>query len=280
MSKSKRHHYLPKFYIDYWNNENDLVIIFFKDGSSRVLEVSSKDICFKKNLYTRRNSVVDVETVFFEKIDGNASQACRTINEKGLNMLSSAEKEYLAVFINTLHSRSPELINEMRVYNEQRRQDGEKWAELKFNETGEDIRDNFKKEKYCDSPALLEYFSKGKDYLTLFRARWHIFENTSQNNFITCDFPLHIIRVGGPNKHGIELPDEFIMTLPLSPSKLLIITNKESLLETFIGMDDFVIKVNQVTIGSARELIISKDKRPEKFVLENLLLLERLSGIH
>ena len=88
MSKPKKHHFLPRFYINYWSNSKGLVTIFLKDGTSRVIEVSSKDICFEKNLYTRREGRVDVETIFFGEIDGNASQALRTLNESAIGKLT------------------------------------------------------------------------------------------------------------------------------------------------------------------------------------------------
>ncbi len=66
MNTPIKHHYLPRFYINNWNNQKGLVTVFFKDR--RVLVVSSKNICFEKNLYTRREGNVEIEKGFLLKL--------------------------------------------------------------------------------------------------------------------------------------------------------------------------------------------------------------------
>ncbi|WP_339922679.1 DUF4238 domain-containing protein [uncultured Cyclobacterium sp.] len=277
MSKPKKHHFLPRFYVNYWSNSKGLVTIFLKDGTSRVIEVSSKDICFEKNLYTRREGRVDVETIFFGEIDGNASRALRTLNKSGIGNFPPKEKGYFSRFISTLHSRSPEFIQEIRNFNEQGRLRGEKWAEKVFSETGEDIRGKFKKEIYCDSPAVMAYHSGGKDYEIILNSHWEIIENSSNKDFITCDFPLQIIALDGSDTFGYELPREFIMTLPISPLKILLITSNKNMVKRFVGnLKGFVVRINKETIDSANDLVIAKDKEAEKFIKKNIPLNNRV----
>ena len=259
MSKPKRHHFIPKFYINNWNNSKGLVIIYLKGTTPRTLEVQSKDICFEKNLYTKRKGRVDIEVNFFGYIDGNASRVIKILLDTGIDSLDRTNKEHFSLFINTLHARSSEFIKMLRDFNLKRLQ---KNIQLPL----EIMQDN-----YDDSPSYIEYHAKGKDYNKIVESHWHIFENTTEHDFITSDFPLNVYELGGPDKHGVELPDEFLMTLPISPKKVLIVTNNKDKIKLFIkSPNDFIRKINEATISRANEIIISLDRNSEEFILKRI----------
>ncbi len=273
MNKPKKHHFVPKFYIDNWNNKNGLVRIYLKGNPKTTVEVSSKDICFETNLYTKRGGRVEVEINFFGRVDGNASKVLKVLLEQGINSLDQPSKEAFALFVNTLHGRNPEFLTMVRDFNERMRKKGENVANKIYEEGGEDTRKTFAKPDFCDSPFLIEYDAKGKDFDTIVNAHWEIFENNTDRDFITSDFPLSLFPLGGPDKHGVELPDEFLLALPLSPRKLLLVADNENKIELFTqNPRKFVAMMNDFAIARAANIIISNHRTPDEYIMKKIAL--------
>ncbi|MBI4643753.1 MAG: DUF4238 domain-containing protein [Deltaproteobacteria bacterium] len=107
MTKPKRHHYLPQFYLQY----------FCKDGNFWIFDRKSKEFriqtpintALKSNYYTFEdsggNKVTDIEQLL-SQIEGNA----KNIFNKVINMenITSEEKENLSLFIAFMMNRVPD----------------------------------------------------------------------------------------------------------------------------------------------------------------------------
>lgn len=259
-----KHHYLPRFYINNWNNSRGLVTVFFKD--ERVIEVSSRDICFEKNLYTRREGNVEIESEFFSEIDAKAAQSIKVALDQGISGLEVSHREHIAHFIDTLQPRSPELLNPIKAFGEEKRQEYQSWERMKFDDKGESHRETTLKDKFCDTPYLLKLHSKGEDYERILNSHWFIFDNTTNKDFLTCDSPHLIFSLKGPDRI-FKLPDEYLMTLPLTPKKILIISSLKSAIRSHIGnAKEFIVNNNEGIIKSANNIIIANNKEAERFI--------------
>jgi hypothetical protein len=275
MSKYKKHHFLPRFYINNWNKPNGLVTIFLKENPPRSFEVLSKDICFDKNLYTKSRGRLDVETDFLSQVDGNAAIVMKKIIENGIDSLDINDREQFAIFINTLHPRSPEFVKDFRDFNEVKRIEGAKWAEKVFQENGEDLRAGFVKQIYDDTPFLIELNAKDENYETILNSNWEIVSNATKNDFLTSDFPLVIFDYSINKFLGSKLPEKFLMILPISPEKLFTVSNEKYRVSSITSnLKDFITKTNDVIINSAKKIIISRDKSAEYFIKKRLALLK------
>jgi hypothetical protein len=242
-----------------------------KDGLNKLKKAATKDICLEKDLYTRRKGNVDVEDKFLATLDGRASGALAVLIQQGATNISEEAKKDIARFVNTLHRRHPDFINEMREFNERCRIQGQKIAEKNYAETGEDHRHLFEKEKFDDSPAVMEYHADAC-LDDIMNADWEVVNNDSSFEFLTSDFPLQLEHIAGPPTHGITLPEKFLLLLPLTPSKILIISNAPHVIKRIKSMQirEFAKKVNFVTLKQSRNMIISSTLSSEAFILKHI----------
>lgn len=233
-------------------------------------KVSTKDICLEENLYTRRQGNIDVEDKFFAELDAKASKALTGIITLGVNKITPEERKDFARFVNTLHFRHPDFIKEMREYNETCRQRGVEWADKVYLQTGEDIRHSFKKEKYDDSPAVMQYHADDGLETTL-NAHWDLLSNNSSFELLTGDFPLQLEHISGPPTHGLCLPEKFLLLLPLNPRDILLISNEATVLKKIksMPMRELVKRVNLKTVKQSRNIIISRSRSSEGFILKH-----------
>ena len=270
-NKPKKHHYVPRFYLKNWSMSDGCVYVFTKKNGSRNLKkVSTKDICSEKNLYTKRRGNVDVEKKFLADLDDKASKALSALIKLGPDRIAADEKKNFARFINTLHFRHPDFVNEMREYSETRRQRGLEWAEKVYVQSGEDIRHLFKKEKYDDSPAVMEYHADDGLEIIL-NAHWELLFNNSPFEFLTSDFPLRLVQISGSVTHGLCLPEKFLLSLPLNPHNILLISNVATRLRNIktMPMEDLVKKANLATVKQSYNIVISSTLSLENFILKH-----------
>ncbi|MDY0143808.1 MAG: DUF4238 domain-containing protein [Bacteroidales bacterium] len=281
MNNPKKHHFVPKFLLKQWIYKDKKLWLYLKNdiGNSPKL-ASTSDVGHEKNLYTTTNGEKKVETDFFGEIDRNASEVHRKILLK--KVLNNEDKRKFTQFISTLHIRNPELINEMKLFNENRRVSNLSFAEKQYEKNGDDDRKLFEKKQYDDTAKLVQIFSTigeetamskqyEKDFETILSADWRIYNNESVYNFITCDFPMLVIPFSGSNTNGFALPETFGIVLPLSPQICLIISNSKSFLnETkHSPQKEFVKKVNVALVKKAINQIFAKEDCLKQFISEN-----------
>jgi len=281
-NESKRHHYVPQFYLRGWANFEDKLILYLKNKKVEPKLVSIVDVGVKENLYTSRDGDKSTETSFFTKIDGNASIVLKKILENKEFNLKIEEREVFTHFINTLYLRSPIFINELKEFNEKGRLSGLVSAEKYLKETGIDNTSLYKKGQYDDTPKLIKLISTigentamsklyENDFKKIMNARWEIIINNSSDDFITSDVPLEVINFSSPNL--MELPQSFAFILPLSPVKLLLIGSDDKLFNIYNSMSqrEFVKKVNVNCIKRAINQIYAKNDDSKELIMGEIL---------
>jgi len=260
MGDTKKHHYVPRFLLKEWTNTDNKLWLYLKnDLSNSPKFVAVGDVGHEKNLYTSTGGDKSIETDFFGEIDRNASIVHKKILTNKELDITAIEKEQFTHFINTLYFRNPENVNMMKDFNETDRQSGLKFAERHFKETGENISEHYEKKQYDDTPKLIKVFSTigektamsklyENDFNKIMSSKWIIFENKSVYSLITSDIPLEIVNFSDKNNNLEELPDKFGILLPLSTTKLLIISNNNTFFNTVKSMQEkeFVKKIGSL----------------------------------
>lgn len=209
---------------------------------------------------------VEIETEFFSVMDAKAAQALKVALEFGISHLQVSQREHIANFIDTLQSRSPELLNPIKEFGEEQRVEYQAWAKKNFEEKNEYHRENTQKDRFCDTPYLLKLHSKGEDYERILNSHWYIFENKTSKDCLTCDSPHIIYSLKGPDRI-YRLPEEFLMTLPLTPKKILIISSIKSAIRSHIGNEkQFIANTNEDIIGSSQNIVIANNKEAERYI--------------
>jgi len=279
MSNSKKHHYVPQFYLKQWCNDGDKIIRYFKNKPLiRPAEVSIKGECMENNLNTSRCGDKSVETDFCGNIDGNASQALKNfLILKDGDVINNEDKVKFTPFLNTLHGRQPKFMNSIRTFNEINRISGMKLAEKHLKETGIDNREYYRKQKYDDSPkvfALNSTIGGGtvmsrsyeKDLNKVMKSRWEIKHIDFYFNFLTSDSPL-IIEAYTEEYIIDELPELFAYTFILSPEKLLLISNINEIFDRYKKItQDFVKKINELIMKNANKVIFAESYKSKRFI--------------
>lgn len=244
---------------------------------------SIADVGHEKNLYTSRGGDKSVETDFFSKIDGNASAVFKNIIENEKRKLDHEDKIPLIHFVNTFHIRSPELINEIRNFNNSGGKREKVEIKSNLTEKGNASRKVFEKDPHDDIPKIIRLFSTigestamskiyEHEFLKLISSNMMIYENNSKYDFITSDFPLRVINLSKEESFGVELPSLFGMILPLSPKLCLIISNDSDFITEIISFKqkEFVKQTNIETINTANNQIFSKEKTLKEFIKKHL----------
>lgn len=280
MGDSKKHHFVPRFLLKPWTkNDNKLWLYLKRDMKNSPKYVSIADVGHEKNLYTSTNGDKSVESDFFGVIDSDASNVHKKILGNNELNLDTKEKESFTHFINTLHIRSPGLINSIKDFNESSRILGLDFAKRHLKETGEDLRKNYEKRKYDDTPKLVSIFSTiggqtamsrsyEDDFNKVMSSKWMILKNTSVYNLITCDSPLEIIQFSTGNSWLTELPNIFGMILPLSPNRCLIISNNDNFLKNLklVPQKELIKRINISTILRANNQILTQENSLNNFI--------------
>lgn len=263
-----KHHYIPIFYLKRWISLSNKVCVFLKNKPEVFFEAHPKDICFEKNLYTLRGNRQFIEYDFFWNIDNNAAVAINILLNNGTLSLDSKLKENISLFLLTLNLRSPLSIWEFRNYSKIQN------ALKEYKETGDRISPflkipDLKNTPIDDSPySILIHYKNDVELEKIINARWILINNYTKHQFLTCDNPLHIISFSGEKLNSYALPKIFSMTIPLSPQKMLLITNtrdSDEFIERKINKN--IRNVNDVIISRAKKFIISKSFSSKQFVL-------------
>jgi hypothetical protein len=122
---SKRHHYIPQFYLKQWRSKDGMGIFNYTKNTDSDIEFYTKfeKACgFKFDLYMLKpSSKWDIfnyqqdyiEKKFFKPLDNAASAVHKKLLTTGLKDLTVEDKSIWALFLRSLMERNPERINEV-----------------------------------------------------------------------------------------------------------------------------------------------------------------------
>lgn len=285
MTKPKRHHYLPQFYLQYFCKDGNFWIFDRKTKEFR--SQTPKNTALKSNYYTFKNSkgnkVTEIEHLL-SQIEGNA----KCIIEKVINWenITPQEKENLSLFIAFMMNRVPDFEKSVnKVYehtikstlkmmysdpkrvqatlDEFERERGEKLGlsaeELVEFHKGDNIKviiDRVKSlELMIDISFKIFHFFKQMDWLFL--------HSPQEASFITTDNPVVLVPSEkfpkGPYGMGILFPG-VRKVFPISQSTCLIMYDHGELLLHHKTNKQTVRNINLNVAQFTERFLIGRDE--------------------
>ncbi|QEE47338.1 DUF4238 domain-containing protein [Rhizobium sp. WL3] len=247
-NRTKRHHYVPEFYLRHFLDERDQVWIYDKRAEDIEASIRFSDpsnVGLQGNIYSVRKEDGTYDDRIDEWLQGVENKAA-PIHRKLISglMVDGQEKADYAVFLSSLATRTPAILNrvaELHGAYIQSRTDKILADEQRFRQ---EIQ-NFKESPFCADPNNVDvdaiaHFLKNRRYklrinqraglmafqvtdkLTdkFFEMTWSLYESQS-SRFITSDNPLVQTFVGTASRSEQSARPIEVATLPLSPSVML-----------------------------------------------------------
>lgn len=271
MQISRRHHFVPEFYLKPWLSCDQRGLWLYRRDFKNEIRAdrrSTKSVGYVEDLYTLLpefwgkediGSPPDaIETGFFAKLDADAAIVHQTLLAYGLNGLNEKEKYTWAKFLNSLMERGPARINEIETNYSVENIKNDLIQKFKNPEPITRILKDINVEaiyKNCIRSALISFINDEKFLRHVVdKMQWTIVYNVVEGeHFITSDVPLLI------NIDGYSRPIH-CMSLALSPTRLMIIHAKseefdEDFLRTVAVLHNIrIIRTTEKYIFSSRKL--------------------------
>jgi len=125
MSKPIRQHFIPRSYLNNFGTSNDgkNFIGAKNKESEKIINVSTKDICVEKNLYTlpevEGQNKFAIEHFYGDNIDGKFPKVYKILTDRNINDIDLETKELIISVALSLYFRTPKFLNqENRIFEE------------------------------------------------------------------------------------------------------------------------------------------------------------------
>lgn len=236
MNISRRHHYIPKFYIKGFVGIDGKVSVYNKEtGMLDPNRKSPKQVFFEWNRNTQiiNGEETDVIEKLYQFAEDKFSPTYRKLNEKLEEIdLTPLDLLELILFISEIYWRIPvqddEILNQIKILKQEN-----SIFEIKNRESNENVSEDIFN-KFKNEPLFIESFKIIKSIQDYFGVKkdeslknWKLYYSPKENNHphLLCDNPLI---TNNSKKHNI-LQTELIF--PLSKSKIIFHTNGKILKE-------------------------------------------------
>ena len=111
VQESKKHHYLPEFYLSAWCTDGKLERYLNRNGTIHTRRFTSGQVGYREDLYRLLSATVADRTIIerhhFEQLDNAAARVVARLNRDIAPILSEADKEIIARFMISLPARNP-----------------------------------------------------------------------------------------------------------------------------------------------------------------------------
>ncbi len=259
MSIPRDHHYLPRFYLERWATDGQLVRYLRPRGAEGPLDCKRKSpaaIAYEKDLY-HLPDIADaansqhLEMQFFQQIDDRAAKALQKLD--ALATGTGADRVALAQFMISLMHRSPSRLAAMRKELAQRT------ADAPYQNLGGSAFDAAVKATTNRLLAMLVESPNGTKII----ARFKIFKvqlEDAKRTFLTSDRPITV-------SAQLISPDAF-MILPYAPDRLVILANSEAIAESFSSQnpDVLVTGINAAIVEQSADIVIAADRSATRMI--------------
>ena len=285
MGIKKRHHTIPKCYLENFTDENGKVWVL--DIKDKIFDVKPENILVEKHFYTitiksGEKSLIVEDTL--ANIEGAYISIFRDKIEKRLP-LTIEEKAKVSVFIAAMFLRTKSTRENLKSMFQQLRDTIIEWKEQSKNLSEEQKRVMAATPSSGGEKIELEdidnYLNNSSEYHSMniieqlpgiaqiiFDMKWSIWVDEN-DGFVTSDRPVVLLRPESIKKYGARalgstpglLYKDVELTIPLSKNRLLLagwLLNEDTYVN---AMFDWVEKVNHRTITGSSERIITKSKK-------------------
>jgi hypothetical protein len=279
----KRQHTVPKCYLENFSDEDGFVWVL--DTKDNIFNTSPENILVESHFYTitlknGEKSFLIEDTL--ANIEGAYATLFRDKISKDL-FLTDEERAKVSIFIAALFLRTKPHREGLKSMFEKLKTSMEDWKkqfellspkakEFSSNipSSGEtihmeDVEDYLKNYKDEHSVSILTQLPEVAQII--FNMKWSIWKNEN-NNFVTCDNPLTLLRPASIKKYGAKaigsqpglLYRDVELTVPLAKNKLLLagwILNEDSY---FTVDNEMVQQMNHRTITNSSERVIASSE--------------------
>lgn len=284
----KRHHTIPRCYLENFTDKDGFVWVL--DVKDNIFKIKPENILLENHFYTVTLKNGE-KSLFVEDTLANIEGAYATIFRDKISkdlFLSEQERAIVSVFIGALFLRTKPHREGLRKMFENLKETMEEWKkQFEMNPRAkeyasaipssgksinmEDVDGYLKNYKEEHSVSVLTQLPEIAQII--FNMKWSVWKNEN-NNFVTCDDPLVLLRPASIKKYGAKaigsqpglLYKDVELTLPLSQNRLLLagwILNEDSYLTV---EDEMAQKMNHRTITHSSERIITKSQEVAELI--------------
>lgn len=288
MGTKKRHHYIPKFYLDgFVDPHNEPYIWVYEKGNEKIIKSTSKDIAVEKHYFSflKPEGVRDSDTLenIISVLESNTSSVFKNIMEG--KSIREEDKIYFATFLAFMMVRVPnfrrnvenaagELIKRISILQASNQEGFEAMIRQFEENTGKKINlsiEEFRKwildGKYNIkvnpqfSLAMIMSFVDELSHIFL-GMKWTFIKSTEEYKFLTGDNPLfYCDPTHDPNSfYGVGLLNKNVeVTFPISKDLALFASWKGE--GGYIqGKNKIVKEINRRTVLSTLRFVFSSEK--------------------
>jgi hypothetical protein len=262
---SRKHHYIPIFYLKQWCGEDKKLCEYSKPYDKvKPLRKYPSETAFETDLNTMTALAPTVQDIVERRlmsgVDNNAARALQLLLDQRINDLDAAQRTAWAVFVISLTRRTPESMQRLR---ERLRIDMEAhgvYSDLEgMYENNEASRQTIFQVQYA---MLFQSVVTSRRIGThLINMRWSVarFANT-KHTLLTSDRPFVMTNgIGHPKSH---------IAVPISPVHCFIAAatpEEERTLHT-IDAENFMFQINNRMALQARKFVYGADDGQLRFV--------------
>jgi Protein of unknown function (DUF4238) len=259
MSVPRKHHYLPKFYLDRWAMSGQVFRYVRPLGPAGKLHYQ-KDftaaVAYKCDLYHQPDihdpvASQSLESRFFQQIDDRAAVALQKLDQSKQGSL--ADRIALSQFMISLLHRSPSRLDAIRS-DLAERTEGAPYDGLE----GDDF-DNVVKSTANRLLAALIESPESASIISKFRA-FKIEVKGASKTLLTSDRPITV--------SAQLIAQDAFMILPYAPDRLVILTHIEAIAEAFSSQNPnaLVEGINQAVVEQSEDIVIACDNRATRMI--------------
>lgn len=286
MAKSEpiKQHYIPRSYLKNFGVEgkkgNYFVDAYKLEDDFLLEQISTKSICFKKNLYTIPNAEIDrkydLEHHYAEHVDAEFPKIYKLLIDETVKVLTAEQKKQILYVCLSLYFRTPRFLNHQNAFTDQILDrmllHADKNGDVKFTFENvkhefnikdiDSVRNEFKERNKVK--FLVQHLEKWKEFVDYkYDCTINVHKINDDNApLITCDNPVAIRGIKTTRFDGLFDPNA-VITLPLDTKYYLEIfpnniADGQTRIHRMVHDRDYVFTTNQIIQGNAEKLIIGK----------------------
>lgn len=279
-----KQHYIPRSYLKNFGVEgkkgNYFVDAYRLEDDLLLEQISTKSICFEKNLYTIPNAEIDrkydLEHHYAEHVDSEFPKIYKLLTDESVKVLTPEQKRQILYVCLSLYFRTPRFLNHQNAFTDQILD-----RMLLYANKNGDVKFTFEEEKHefnikdIDKVRyefkernrvkfLVQHLEKWKEFVDFkYDCTINVHRINDKNApLITCDNSVSIRGMKTTRFEGLFNPNS-VITLPLDTRYYLeifpnSIADGQTRIHRMVHDRDYVFTTNAIIQSNAEKLIIGK----------------------